>query len=132
MMRIVSFPRVSYRKLAFLLVRASNTLYDKNDKIGSHKGNTDMGEEQFGFDLGEQARADKPLFDPDEIREDCLALIAEARRNGPELIWDAETLKYNRIVFPHLASWIPDEEERAQLCFAFTQEADRIELLLAA
>ena len=91
-----------------------------------------MSGDQLGFDLGEKVRADKPLFDPDEIREDCLALIADARRNGPELIWDAGTVKYNRIIFPHLASWLPDEDERAQLCFEFAQELARIELLLAA
>lgn len=91
-----------------------------------------MTETQLGFELGEPVRADGQLFDPVEIREDCLALIAEARRNGPELIWDAGKLKYNRILFPHLASWLPDEEERSQLCFEFAQEVARIELLMAA
>ena len=91
-----------------------------------------MDEIQLGFELGEAARDDGQLFNPDEIREDCLALIAEARRNGPELIWDARKLKYNRILFPHLASWLTDDAEREQLCFEFAQEADRIEELLAA
>lgn len=91
-----------------------------------------MTETQLGFELGEPARESGQLFDPVEIREDCLALIAEARRNGPELIWDASKLKYNRILFPHLASWLPDEDERAQLCFEFAQEVARIELLMAA
>jgi hypothetical protein len=92
-----------------------------------------MADEQSGFDFGEEPHdPDKPLFDPDEIREDCLALIAEARANVANLVWDAGTLKYNRILFPHVASWIPDEEERAQLCFEFAQECERIELLLAA
>jgi hypothetical protein len=85
------------------------------------------------FDFGEAPEdPDKPLFDPDEIREDCLGMIAEARANVEKLEWDAETLKYNRILFPHVASWLPDEAERAQLCFAFAEECDRIELLLAA
>jgi hypothetical protein len=92
-----------------------------------------MAEEQSGFDFGEKPHdPDKPLFDPDEIREDCLALIAEARANVAHLVWDAGKLKYNRILFPHVASWIPDEEERSQLCFAFAQECEKIELLLAA
>ena len=92
-----------------------------------------MDNDQLGFDLGEQRfDPDKPLFDPDEIRQDCLALIAEARANVLELVWDAGTLKYNRILFPLVASWISDEEERAQLCFDFVQECERIELLLAA
>ncbi len=91
-----------------------------------------MAEQQYGFDLGTPDRADKPLFDPDEIRADALAIIAEARgctREGP---WDAAELKYRRIMFPHLVSWIPDEAERDQLRFAFLRELERIELLLAA
>jgi hypothetical protein len=91
-----------------------------------------MSEEQLGLGLNEVRREDRPLFDPNEIREDCLELIAEARRNGPELIWDADTLNYRRILFPNLASWLPDEAERNQLCFEFAQELERIQLLLAA
>ena len=93
-----------------------------------------MADQQLGFDLGdgEKPDADRPLFDPSDIRADALALIAEARsctREGP---WDAAALRYRRVMFPHLVSWIPDEEERAQLRFAFMQEVERIELLLAA
>ena len=92
-----------------------------------------MANDQPGFDFGEKPHdPDKPLFDSDEIREDCLAMLAEARANVDNLVWDAGKLKYNRILFPHVASWITDEEERAQLCFAFAQECERIELLLAA
>lgn len=92
-----------------------------------------MSNDELRFDFGEvPADPDKPLFDPDEIREDCLALIAEARANVANLVWDAGRLKYNRILFPHVASWIPDEQERAQLCYEFAQECDRIESLLAA
>lgn len=91
-----------------------------------------MDDQQLGFDLGVPEAADKPLFDPDEIREDCHRLLAEARRNGPELIWDAAKLRYHRILFPHVASWLPDEAEREQLCFEFAAEVERIEALLAA
>jgi hypothetical protein len=92
-----------------------------------------MNDEQPGFDFGEPPKqVDKPLFDPDEIRVDCLALIAEARANITNLVWDAGKLKYNRILFPHVASWLPDEEERAQLCFEFAEACEQIELLLAA
>lgn len=92
-----------------------------------------MEDVQFGFDLGDPApRQDRPLFDPDEMRVGCLGLIAEARANLQQLQWDAETLNYKRILFPHVASWLPDEAERAQLCFEFSEECDKIELLLAA
>lgn len=92
-----------------------------------------MAEQQLGMDFGEApAGADRPLFDPDDIRADALALIAEARsctRDGP---WDAGELRYRKTLFPHLVSWIPDEAERAQLCFDFDREVERLELLLAA
>lgn len=92
-----------------------------------------MQDGQLGFDLGEERRdPDRPLFDPDEIRGDCRELIAEARANLIELTWDAQTLKFKRILFPHVASWIPDEDERKQLCFEFARQCDQIELLLAA
>ena len=92
-----------------------------------------MAEEQLGWNFGEAPHdPDKPLFDPDEIRLDCHAMLAEARANVVKLVWDAGKLKYNRILFPLVASWIPDEAERAQLCFEFAQECEEIELLLAA
>lgn len=92
-----------------------------------------MDETQLGFDLGEAPHdPDKPLFDPDDMRVECRALITQARANSDELVWDAATLKYNRILFPHVASWIPDEAERTQLCFEFAEECRKIELLLAA
>ena len=75
---------------------------------------------RFDFDLGSRQAADvgegdRPLFNPDDIRGDAQAIIAEARsctRDGP---WDAAELRYRRVMFPHLVSWIPDEAERDQL-----------------
>ena len=67
-----------------------------------------MADDQFGMDFGEAPHdPEKPLFDSDEIREDCLAMLAEARANVDNLVWDAGKLKYNRILFPHVASWSP-------------------------
>ena len=91
-----------------------------------------MDDKQFGFDLGETARPTGVYFDPDDIRADARDLIAQARAATAEAHWDEGTLRYQRIVFPHLVSWLPDAEERAQLCLDFTGEADRIERLLAA
>lgn len=91
-----------------------------------------MTEAQFGFDLGDERRKDGPLFEAAEIRAEALKLIAEARAATPEDHWDAAELKYQRILFPHLVSWLPDESERDQLRFEFAREADRIETLLAA
>jgi hypothetical protein len=91
-----------------------------------------MDDGQLGFDLGEKARPEGALFDPADIRADARALIAEARAATADAHWDEATLRYHRVAFPYLVSWIPDEEERAQLCFEFAEQADRIEALLAA
>ena len=91
-----------------------------------------MNDAQFGFDLGEPERTEGVLFDPADIRDDAIGLIAQARAATADLHWDAATLRYHRIAFPYLVSWLPDEEERAQLCFEFTREVERIERLLAA
>lgn len=92
-----------------------------------------MLETQLGMNFGEAPHdPDKPLFDPYEIRVDCHAMLAEARANVVDLVWDASTLKYNRILFPLVASWLPDEAERTQLCFEFARECEEIEMLIAA
>jgi hypothetical protein len=88
---------------------------------------------QYGFDLAEEAKdEDKPLFDPDEIRQDCRALIAEAKANTESLQWDIRKLKYNQVLFPNVASWIPDEQEREQLCSEFALQCEQVEALLEA
>ena len=95
-----------------------------------------MAEQQLGFDLGADDRRPgqdgRPLFDPVEIRAEALALIAQARAVPTAEQWDEGRLRYHCILFPHLVSWLPDPDERAQLCFDFTVEADRIQGLLAA
>ena len=92
-----------------------------------------MDDDQLGLDLGNAPHSeDRPLFDPIAIRADALAILAEARSADADGPWDAAELKYRRVMFPHLVSWIPDEHERAQLCLAFESEADRLEHLLAA
>ena len=91
-----------------------------------------MSEIQLGMDLGEAETPDKPLFDPAQVRRDAHELIGDARAAAEDGSWDADYLRFRRIMFPLLVSWLPDEDERAQLCFDFTREVERIELLLAA
>ncbi|HMO74147.1 MAG TPA: hypothetical protein PKD99_13465 [Sphingopyxis sp.] len=88
---------------------------------------------QEQFDLGFVEAAAKERSEPDlgEVREDAQALIDAARSVSAEAPWDAAKLRYNRLIFPHLVSWLPAEEAK-QLCFAFEAEARRIEQLLAA
>lgn len=69
--------------------------------------------------------------DPAEVREDANAMLASARAVSADNIWDQRTYRYNKVVFPQMTRWLPDEE-RDQLCFAFFRELARIETLMAA
>ena len=88
----------------------------------------DDDQSSFGFHATNVARTEP---DPGDVREDMLAILAEARNVSAEAPWDHDRLRYHRLIFPHLASWLP-EDEGEQLCFEFQREAARIELLLAA
>lgn len=65
------------------------------------------------------------------MREDALAILASARAVTAEAMWDERTYRYNKVVFPQMTRWLPDDE-RDQLCFEFFRELERIELLMAA
>lgn len=86
---------------------------------------------QLGFDLGDETA---PIsYEPDraEIREDLAAILQSARSVTVEAPWDERTYRYNKVVFPQMARWLPDEEA-AQLCFEFSMEIERIQRLMAA
>lgn len=88
-------------------------------------------EGQFGFDLGENpgSRSYEPNLA--EIREDLQAILDAARHASAATPWDERTYRYNKVVFPQMARWLPDDEA-AQLCFEFSVEIERIERLMAA
>jgi hypothetical protein len=90
-----------------------------------------MADDQLGFALPGENDASECLFDPVRIRAEAAAMIAEARRAGGAA-WDEDTIQFKKLIFPHLVSWLPDEAERNQLCFDFSEEMKRIEALLAA
>jgi hypothetical protein len=92
---------------------------------------TGPGEDQLGFDLGETPSGGSFQPNLDEIREDLRTILAAARSVSAESPWDERTYRYNKVVFPQMSRWLPDEEA-AQLCFEFSQEIERIEALLAA
>lgn len=71
-------------------------------------------------------------IDPAEVRAELIDLLAIARAARDAAPWDARMQRYHRKVFPQMARWIADEEERDQMCFEFLAELNRIELLLAA
>lgn len=92
---------------------------------------TSTGPAQLGFDLGEEDARESWLPDPDEVREDARAILASARAVTAENMWDTRTYRYNKVVFPQMTRWLPDDE-RDQLCFEFFRELERIETLMAA
>ncbi|MCL4672508.1 MAG: hypothetical protein KJZ64_06145 [Sphingomonadaceae bacterium] len=85
---------------------------------------------RFGF-AEEKPTQESWLPNPDDVREDALAILASARAVTADNLWDQRTLRYNKVVFPNMTKWLPDDE-REQLCFAFFREVERIELLMAA
>ena len=93
--------------------------------------NQATGPAQLGFGFAE----DKPAInwepDPADVREDALAILASARAVTADNLWDQRTYRYNKVVFPNMTRWLPDDE-REQLCFEFVRELERIELLMAA
>lgn len=86
---------------------------------------------QLGFDLSEQPKAAGYVPNLAEIREDLEEILASARAVTPDTIWDQRTYRYNKVVFPQMSRWLPDDE-RDQLCFELTREIERIEQLMAA
>jgi hypothetical protein len=89
------------------------------------------GPAQMGFDLGDTAPP--ASFEPnrDEIRQELNDILAQARDATSRPPWDERTFKYHKTVFPQMANWLPSDE-RDQLRFAFAQEIERIEMLMAA
>jgi hypothetical protein len=86
---------------------------------------------QLGFDLGDKPASGAYQPNLDQIREDLRAMLDDARRVTAEAPWDERTYRYNKVVFPQMSRWLPDEEA-AQLRFEFAREIERIEQLLAA
>ncbi len=86
---------------------------------------------QLGFGFADEKPQQDWLPDPDEVREDAQAILASARAVTAENMWDTRTYRYNKVVFPQMTRWLPDDE-RDQLCFEFFRELERIETLMAA
>lgn len=88
-----------------------------------------FGPSQLGLGL-EDTRPDPTKVDPEDVRQELRALlaVAKAQDNAP---WDRRTHRYHQVVFPQMATWLPEDEAK-QLCFEFAKELERIEALLAA
>lgn len=89
-----------------------------------------FGPSQLGLGL-EDTRPDRTQVDPEEVRQELKALLELAKAAQESAPWDRRTHRYHQVVFPQMASWLPDDEAN-QLCFEFARELERIEALLAA
>ena len=89
-----------------------------------------MHDRQLGLGL-EDTRPGPTKVDPEEVRLELRAILAIAKAAQDEAPWDRRTHLYHQVVFPQMASWLPDDEAN-QLCFEFAKELERIEHLLAA
>ncbi len=89
-----------------------------------------FGPSQLGLGL-EDTRPDPTKVDPEEVRLELRAILELAKAARETAPWDRRTHRYHQVVFPQMATWLP-EEEAEQLCFEFAKELERIEALLAA
>jgi len=81
-------------------------------------------------DLFPEAPRDETV-DPASVRVELLNILRVARAAQNVAPWDRRTHRFHEVVFPQMASWLPDDEAE-QLCFEFARELERIEALLAA
>lgn len=85
----------------------------------------------FSVGLEDTAKAKSYEPDRDEVRQELLGVLAEAKAAKNACPWDERTFKYHKVVFPQMANWL-DAAERDQFRFEFAQEVERIESLMAA
>jgi hypothetical protein len=63
--------------------------------------------------------------DPDEVRRELYAILAQARA-AQTMPWDASRTRLYRTIFPQMTNWLP-AEEGGQLRFEFETELARLE-----
>ena len=83
----------------------------------------DLFDDQSGL-FDEDAPTPESHADPEEVRAELHAILAEARA-AHKLPWDQRRESYYRTVFPQMTLWLP-EEEAAQLRFEFETELERL------
>ena len=89
------------------------------------------GPAQLGFALEDTSRAKSYEPDRDEVRQELLVILSEAKSAIDACPWDQRTFLYNKVVFPQMANWLPPEE-RDRLRAEFAIEIERIESLMQA
>jgi hypothetical protein len=66
----------------------------------------------------------KYVADPDKIRRELHALLAELRASH-SMPWDERTLRLHQTVFPQMTNWLP-EDEAALLRLEFETALERL------
>jgi hypothetical protein len=61
---------------------------------------------------------------PEKVRQKLLAML-EQIRGAEECPWSEKELSFNKLVFPQMTNWLP-EDEAAQLRLAFEAELARL------
>jgi hypothetical protein len=69
----------------------------------------------------------KYKVDPAKIRRKLLAMLADLRSSEDGSPWPYETTRLNKVIFPQMANWLP-EEERERLRAEFRAELERLNL----
>ncbi|MGQ0532284.1 MAG: hypothetical protein ACT4OF_06290 [Caulobacteraceae bacterium] len=64
--------------------------------------------------------------DPERARRKLLGLLERAR-SADSMPWSDREARMWQTVFPQMANWLP-RDEAEQLCFAFSQEIERLKL----
>jgi hypothetical protein len=63
--------------------------------------------------------------DPEKVRQRMLAMLGQLR-GVEECPWNKDRLGLNKVIFPQMANWLP-EEEAAELRREFSAEVARLE-----
>jgi hypothetical protein len=71
-------------------------------------------------DLFEDRPSQGVSADPEEVRAEMLALLAESRA-AKTMPWTEDDVGFYQTVFPQMSNWLP-KEEAAQLCLEFDAE----------
>jgi hypothetical protein len=75
-------------------------------------------------DLLEDQPAQAYRADPDEVRRELHAMLAQARA-AKHMPWKPATVKLYQTIFPQMSNWLPDEEA-AQMRYEFEAELERL------
>ncbi len=62
---------------------------------------------------------------PEKVRQKLLAMLAEIR-GAAECPWSEQELGLNKVIFPQMTNWLP-EDEAVQLRLEFRAEVARLE-----